>query len=449
MTTDSMRFSRSAKLLTDSKRSLSGGVSSGMRASAKPLPLFFDSASGSRLTDVDGTEYIDYTLAWGPLILGHSHPVVTSAIKSQLDRCQLLGAQSELEIKVASTICRMVPCAERLVFSNTGTEAVQVAIRLSRAFTRRRKILRFEGHYHGWLDNVLLGYHPTISSDNGLKFQWPTEGMNPSAVDEVVVLPWNNAEAVEKTLNKESHDIAAIITEPINCNCGCLMPLPGYLEALRELATRFGVVLIFDEVITGFRVASGGAQSLFGVTPDLAVFGKAVAGGYPLSVVAGKKEILDLIENNRVIHAGTFNGNPVSLAAALATLTFLNADEGAAFEKIRITGETLISGIRSAANDANVPIAVCGVGSAFHIGFTKMREPRNYRDTLSCDTVSRDHFLLTMLDSGIYLLPDGRWYVSYAHSQQDTEETIAAVRKTFLASSHELAGNQRSVSTTT
>jgi glutamate-1-semialdehyde 2,1-aminomutase len=439
MTIDSMRFSRSAKLFKESKLSLSGGVSSGMRAAAKPLPLFFESAWGSRLIDVDGAEYIDYTLAWGPLILGHGHPAITSAIKAQLDNCQLLGAQNELEIKVARIICRMVPCAERLIFSNTGTEAVQVAIRLSRAFTGRRKILRFEGHYHGWLDNVLVGYRPSISDDNGSKFQWPTEGMNPSALDEVVVLPWNNAGAVERALQEEEHDIAAIITEPINCNCGCLMPLPGYLESLRELATRFGVVLIFDEVITGFRVASGGAQSLFGVTPDLAVFGKAVAGGFPLSVVAGKKQILDLIENGRVIHAGTFNGNPVSLAAAFATLSFLNADEGAAFDKIRITGEKLISGIGKAASEAGVEIVVSGVGSAFHIGFTKAAELRNYRDTLSCDTAARDNFLRTMLDSGIYLLPDGRWYVSYAHSQKDIDKTMTALRKAFLASSNELA----------
>jgi glutamate-1-semialdehyde 2,1-aminomutase len=442
-----MRFSRSAKLFQDSKLSLSGGVSSGMRASAKPLPLFFESSSGSRITDVDGTEYIDYTLAWGPLILGHSHPAVISAVKAQLDRCQLLGAQNQLEIRVASTICRMVPCAERLVFSNTGTEAVQVAIRLSRAFTRRRKILRFEGHYHGWLDNVLLGYRPNVSTDVGMKLEWPTEGMNPSAVDEVVVLPWNNVEAVERTLEKQSQDIAAIITEPINCNCGCLMPVPGYLEALRELSTRFGIILIFDEVITGFRVAAGGAQSLFGVTPDLAVFGKAVAGGFPLSVVAGKKEILDLIENNRVIHAGTFNGNPVSLAAAFATLSFLEADEGVAFDKIRTTGERLIKEIRSAAHDAGVPIIVSGVGSAFHVGFTKMKELRHYRDTLSCDTLARDHFLQQMLDSGIYLLPDGRWYISYAHSQQDTDETIVALRKAFLANSRDVAANQRSLGT--
>ena len=399
-----------------------------MRAAAKPLPLFFSSAAGSHLTDVDGNEYIDYALAWGPLILGHSHPAVISGVLAQLDKCQLLGAQHELEIRVAKKICEMVPCADCVVFNNTGSEAVQVAFRLARAFTGKRRIIRFEGHYHGWLDNVLIGYRPSF---DGEKPQWPTQGMNRSAVDETIVLPWNDLRAVEKALQNHAAEVAAIITEPILCNCHCLLPLPGYLEGLRTLATHYGVVLIFDEVITGFRVAPGGAQSLLGVKPDLATFGKAIAGGFPLSVVAGSRKIMELIEQQKVMHAGTFNGNPVSLAAAHATLDTLASSKGAVLEQISKTGELLMKGIRRAAEKLDIPILINGVGSCFNLSFTTRNEMRNYRDTLDNNTAARDVFLQGMLERGIYLMPDGRWYLSAAHSKLDVERTLDAVGEVF------------------
>ncbi len=398
-----------------------------MRANAKPIPLFFSSGLGSRLVDVDNNEFIDYTLAWGPLILGHSHPAIISAVGEQLKRCQAIGAQSELELLVSKKICEMVPCADRVVFSNTGTEAVQVAFRLARAFTGRRKILRFEGHYHGWLDDVLIGYRPAPATSETRT----ATGASAHFDGEMIVLPWNNLQAVETLLKSHGSEIAALITEPILCNCSCLMPAPGYLEGLRSLATKYGVLLIFDEVITGFRVAAGGAQSLFGVTPDLATFGKAVAGGFPLSVVAGKADILALIEQQKVVHAGTFNGNPISLAAALATLEVLTANGGELFDRIRNTGDSLISGIRKAAKSTEVSILINGVGSAFNIAFSNRHKMLNYRDTLDSDLAARDQFVQAMLGAGIYLLPDSRWYVSAAHTAEDVRLTLDKVAAAF------------------
>jgi glutamate-1-semialdehyde 2,1-aminomutase len=422
MTDNSQRYSGSAKLLAESQKYLAGGVSSGMRAASKPLPLFFSSAAGCRLTDVDGHSYIDYTLAWGPLILGHAHPAIVAAVSAQLKITQLYGAQHELEIAVAKKICELVPSAERVLFSSTGTEAVQVALRLARGYTGRRKIVRFEGHYHGWMENIVTGYRPAASTPvaNGM-----------TAVDDVLVLPWNDLSAVEAVFEAQGEEVAAVITEPILCNTHSLMPEPGYLEGLRELTRRYGVLLIFDEVITGFRVALGGAQELFGITPDLTTMGKAVAGGLILSVVGGRAEIMELVAEQKVSHAGTFNGNPISLAAAQATLETLAAGKGAALEQVRKNGERLMQEIGQSARAAGIPVVINGVGSCFHVAFSTRSKMRNYRDTLDSDLAARDEFLLALLAEGIYLMPDGRWYVSAAHGESEIARTIEVVQKVF------------------
>jgi glutamate-1-semialdehyde 2,1-aminomutase len=307
-----------------------------------------------------------------------------------------------------------------------------MALRLARAFTGRRRFIRFEGHYHGWYDNVLVGYHPGRAAQGKGDLPVITEGMSPSAGEEVIALPWNDLAVLEAALKQTPNEIAAIITEPILCNRCCLMPRPSYLEGVRRLATDHKVVLIFDEVITGFRVAPGGAQELFGVVPDLATFGKAVAGGFPLSVLAGKREIMELIERRRVLHAGTFNGNPVSLAAARATMDVLDAEDGSALKRVESNGHFLIQGLRDIAATAGIPILVNGVGSAFHVAFTTQQELLDYRDTLSCDLTARDQFLEAMLFRGIYLLPDGRWYVSTAHTDEDLQATLDAARDILM-----------------
>jgi len=434
-----MITARSEELFRQSRKVLAGGVSSMLRAACKPLPLFFGQASGSRLTDADGNTYIDYALAWGPMILGHSHPEVLAAVRRQLAQSQMLGAQHELEVRVASKLCAMIPCAGLVAFSNTGSEAVQVALRLARAFTGRRKVIKFEGHYHGWSDGVLLSYRPAAPLDPDYAPQLGTEGQSPSAAEDVFVLPWNDAGKVAALLEHFPEQIAAVITEPVLCNSSCLAPEPSYLQSLRELCNRHGALLIFDEVITGFRLARGGAQEAFGVIPDLATFGKAIAGGFPLSVVAGRADVMDLIPRKRVVHAGTFNGNPISLAAAEAVLDVLDRDEGAVLKQIRSTGETLISGLRELAANAGVPLCINGSGPVFHISFTDYTGMRDYRDTLHSDLQQRDRFLEAMLAHGIYLLPDGRWYLSAAHGEAEVRETLAAAEHCF----RDLAGAQR------
>ncbi len=434
MTDNSKRYEGSAELFAESQRYLAGGVSSGMRAASKPLPLFFSSAAGSHLFDVDGNQYVDYTLAWGPLILGHCHPAIVEAVSVQLKVSQLLGAQHRLEIEVAKKICELVPSAERVIFSNTGTEAVQVALRLARRFTGRRKIIRFEGHYHGWMENILPGYRPSSNSP------LPAHSANGArTVGETLILPWNDLRAVETVLQAQGREVAALITEPILCNTHCLMPAPGYLQGLRELTQKYGVMLIFDEVITGFRVSLGGAQAWFGVMPDLTTMGKAVAGGFPLSVVGGREEIMDLVAQQKVAHAGTFNGNPIVLAAARATLETLQAEDGRVLKQVEKGGTRLMQEIGKAAQAAGVPILINGIGSCFHVAFTPRREMRNYRDTLESDLAARDEFLLALLQQGIYLMPDGRWYVSAAHTENDLNQTIAIIQNVFAQNKTKLS----------
>jgi glutamate-1-semialdehyde 2,1-aminomutase len=422
-------YARSAEMLNESKRYLAGGVSSMLRAACKPVPLFFESASGARVIDVDGNQYLDYGLAWGPLILGHGHPAVVAAVRRQLEKFCLIGAQHRLETAVARKICEMVPCAQLVAFNSTGSEAVHLALRLAKAHTGRRKVIKFEGHYHGWFDNILINYHPKVTEGGINAKQMGTEGQSERVLDDVYILPWNDLKELENTLREHYQEIAAIITEPILCNSSCLMPSPGFLESLRELTTRYGIVLIFDEVITGFRVHPRGAQGLFNVTPDLATFGKAVAAGYPLSVVAGKREIMELIPKGRVVQAGTFNGNPLALAASEAALEVLSADGGSALIRIQQTGGYLKKGIEAALAEAGIPALINGVGSAFHISFTAAKKLSNYRETLNRDDRMRDQFIEGLLGEGIYLLPDGRWYVSAAHTEADVDVTMAAVRK--------------------
>lgn len=402
-----------------------------MRASAKPVPLFFQAADGVTLTDYDNHQYIDYALGWGPLILGHSHPAVTKAVRSQLERFQLLGAQHKLESQVARKICEMIPSAELVVFSNTGTEAVQVTLRLARAFTGRRKFIKFEGHYHGWFDNILLSYHPNGRDLRSHRPVPASEGQSLSGLRDVYILPWNDPQALDRAVKINHDDIAAIITEPILCNSSCLMPRPGYLAQMRDISKRYGIVLIFDEVITGFRVSPSGAQKAFGITPDLTILGKALAAGFPMSAVAGRREIMDLVPERRVIHAGTFNGNPISLAAAKAGMGVISAKNGAALKVMQGLGEKLISGIRTHAADSGISCLINGTGAAFHISFTSRKTMHGYRDTQDCDLETRDHFIQAMLEQGIYLIPDGRWYLSTAHTQAHVEATLDAVRKAF------------------
>lgn len=411
-----------------SKRSLAGGVSSGLRRSARPYPLFYTHGAGARVVDVDGNSYLDYGLAWGPLILGHAPEEVAKAIEQQVRRGLTFGAQHDLEYEVAEKLVSILACADSVCFSNSGTEIVQLALRLSRAATGREKFLKFEGHYHGWADNVLCSYHPTpaeISQADGAAIP---VGAGQGPQQDTVVAQWNDPASVEAAFAQHGPELAAVICEPMLCNSGCIEPQPGFLEFLREITERHGTLLIFDEVITGFRLALGGAQERYQVTPDLAVYAKAIGAGATLSAMGGRQRVMDLVANGPVIHAGTLNGNPLALAAGKACLDVLSRDGGAVYTDLRSRGERLRAGIASELNRQAGPVVTQGEGAVFQVQF--MAQPaRNYRETLAADKQAYSDFALALLDEGVLVLPDGRWYVSAAHTDADIDATLDAVKR--------------------
>lgn len=428
-----MKWDQSRAMLERSRRSLAGGVSSPFRAKA-PVPLFFESGKGARLTDVDGNEYIDYQLAWGPMILGYSHPAMVERLREQVAKPLSYGAQHRLEFEVAEQIQAMVPCAERVAFTSSGSETVQLAHRLARACKRRPKILKFEGHYHGWMDGALHSYKPQMDETGPLEHPLAVPGSRgqvANAAENVVVSPWNRLDVLSRILDAHTGEIAAIFLEPVLCNSGCLMPEPGYLQGVRDLANQHGCLLVFDEVITGFRMHPGGAQAHFGVTPDLATFGKAVGGGVPLSVVAGRAEIMEQMFTGGVVFGGTFNGNPFSLAGASVCLEELSRDDGAALRHANRMGEQLMAGIRELAASRGIPMQVTGFGAAFYLHFTTLPTLKDYRDTLSDNRDLLQRFLFAALSEGVILVPDGRMYVSAVHTEDDVAETLDKLGRAF------------------
>jgi len=358
------------------------------------------------------------------LILGHAHPAINEAVKRQLDRGYTFGAQCELEFSVAEKICEIVPCAERVLFSNTGTEAVQSAVRIARSATGRSKLIKFEGHYHGWVDNLLVSYSPDISQAGPAHFPRVvpvTSGQPASSYSETIVLPWNDEKVIKDYLDEHGAEVAAIITEPILFNNGCIFPKAGYLESLRVLASSHGIVLIFDEVITGFRVHLGGAQAILGVTPDMAVYGKAIGGGFALSVIAGKERLIREVECGRVVHAGTFNGNPIALSAAMATLETLAENDGLLLARAKAFGEKVMSTMVNLAIEHQVPLDMLGHGTVFRPIIGAKGPIRNYRDYAQSDKKAYRALLIELFNRGIYCVADGRWYVSVVHGEKELE----------------------------
>lgn len=408
-----------------SRRSLAGGVSSGLRRAARPFPLFFHHGSGTQLTDVDGNVYTDYTLAWGPLILGHAPAAVNRAVMEHLERGHTFGAQHDLEYEVAELVQQYVPCAERVCFANSGTEIVQLALRLARAHTGRHKYLKFEGHYHGWDDSVLVSYHPSAGQIAEFGDQPVPVGAGQRPHSGAVVVEWNDRAAVEAAFRH--HALSAVICEPILCNSGCIPPDPGFLEFLRTITGKAGALLIFDEVITGFRLGLGGGQAHFGVTPDLATFAKAAGGGLPFSLLAGQAAVMEHIANGSVVHAGTLNGNPLVLAAAKATIEALAANDGEAYRTMWALSNQLREGLDELLTQKGYTVAVNGLGPVFQLSF-QATAPRTYRETLLADANLYSDFALALLDEGVLALPDGRWYLSAAHTAADISRTLDIVR---------------------
>jgi len=427
MSTTGDRWARSRRLLEESRGYLASGVASTLRLAVRPTPLFVDHGAGSRVVDVDGNEYIDYTMAYGPLILGHAHPAVVQAVSEAARRGVTFGAQHRDEIAVARQICEQVPGAELVCFSGSGTEAVMLALRLARAFTGRSKVIRFAGHYHGWSDGIFTTA-ATVAPDAPAP---GTAGQSSNALEDVIVVPWNDLAAVEAALHGKGGDVAAVICEPVLCNSGCIEPLPGYLEGLRLLSTEYGSVLIFDEVITGFRLGPGGAQERFGVQADLATFGKALAGGLGLSAVAGRGDILDLVASGVVAHLGTLNGNTLALAAARATLAELGRDEAAPYPRMATFGDQLAAGFAAIAEEAAVPLVVNSVGQAFQTIFTTESAVDDYATFAASNLTRCAEFVEAMLHQGVYVRPNGLWYLSTAHTEQDVATTLDAAARAF------------------
>lgn len=419
-------YTESATLLERAKKVLAGGVSSEFRKYNHPHAIFYTHGQGSRIYDVDGNEYLDFTLSQGPLLLGHSHPEVLQAVQEYSERGQLFAGQHIREIELAEKLVQLIPSAELLRFCLDGSEAVQTALRVARAKTGRQKFLRFEGHYHGWLDNVAWGFAgPSLdalgSREDPVVFPW-SKGLAATSRDEFMVLPWNDLALVEEFIAKNHQNLAAVITEPIMCNNGCILPEKEFLPGLRTLCDQYGIALIFDEVITGFRVGLGGAQQYFNVTPDLSIFAKALASGYPISAIVGKRDWMKLIEDGSVIHAGTMNAGNPTVAAALATLTILERDKP--HQRLYQYGQLLMQGLQQAATETGQNLQVQGLGPMFSAVFADQGSARDYRDTMGSDKAKLGRFIAGMHDRGVRIIGRGLWYISAAHTREDIEQAI-------------------------
>lgn len=415
---------RSCEMVEATTQVMAGGVGSADRALVEPHPIFIARGAGSRMWDVDGNEYVDYLLGYGPLILGHAHPKIVEAIERQARLGTIYGAGHPLELEVAERLTTLVPSMELVRFGQSGTEAIQSAIRLARAATGRSLIVKFEGHYHGWADQIAVSYAP--AEDAAGSPRRPTsvpmsEGQPYGTYENVIVLGWNDLDAVRDVFAERASEIAAVLTEPIACNYGIIEPEPGFLAGLRQICDQSGSLLVFDEVQTGMRISLGGAQALCGVTPDLTCMGKAVSGGLPVSVVGGRRELMALISDRRVFQSGTYNSNPLCLAAIPAVLDRLS--EPGTYERMEMLSQRLRKGLEELIG----PIGgyVQGTTTMFGLGFGP-GPIRTMRDGWRNSTTKIMELKRALWSVGVYTKPTPRdiWYLSTEHNEEDIEETL-------------------------
>lgn len=413
----------SQELFEESKKIIPGGVSSPVRA-FKPYPFFVAKGEGSHIYDVDGNSYVDHCLAYGPLILGHADKTVVSDLTNQLTMGTAYGAPTENEIKLSREVINRIPSVEMVRFTNSGTEATMSAIRVARGFTKRDKIVKFEGAYHGAHDYCL------VKGGSGAACLPDSLGIPVDTTKNTLTVPFNDEEALTELIEKEGENIACIIMEVVMGNIGCVEPKDGYLEFLRKITEENGIVLIFDEVITGFRLATGGAQEYYGVTPDMTTLGKIVGGGLPMGAFCGKKEIMELVApNGPVYQAGTFSGNPISVQAGLSTLKQLNKDFYTSLNK---KGEFLRSNIRDIVDELSLEISPVGLGSMFQIYFNP-NEVTNYAEAQESDSERFLVYFRQLLKEGVFIPPSQFEcnFISSAHEMEDLEKTANAIRESL------------------
>ncbi|HZF02125.1 MAG TPA: glutamate-1-semialdehyde 2,1-aminomutase [Methylomirabilota bacterium] len=424
-----MNRTQSEKLFAEALNYIPGGVNSPVRAfrAVGGNPFFVNKAKGARIWDMDGNELIDYVGTWGPAILGHAHPKIISAVKAAAEHGTSFGIPNPLEVKMAKLICELIPSIQKVRMTNSGTEACMSAIRLARGFTKRDKIIKFDGCYHGHADSLLVK-----AGSGALTFGNPDSAGVPAAFTQhTIVAPFNDIDAVKKVFAANKNKIAAIIVEPVPGNAGLYLPKRGYLEFLREITKKNGVLLIFDEVMTGFRLAKGGAQERFNISPDLTCLGKIIGGGLPVGAFGGRAEIMDLLAPlGPVYQAGTLSGNPIAMAAGVANLEELNSESGNKYVLLEKLGEQLATGMRDAAKSAKIPMQFNFCGSMFCAYFTS--DPvHNLADAMNGDRARFAKFFHGMLDEGIYFAPSQfeSGFISTAHTAADIGRTIRAAAK--------------------
>lgn len=427
----------SKKAFERAKLSLAGGVCKGavgVAAGYGPYPIFVDRGLGSRIYDVDGNEYIDYVCGFGPLILGHRPPKVIEAVKRVLDSSgSILNMPSPLEYEVAERIAQHIPSVDLVRFGCSGGEVVRDAVRAARVYTGREKVVRFEGHFHG-LSGIHFSHQPRLEIAGPEDEPRPvasTGGIPKALSDTLIIQPWNNPEVLERTISRHRDNIAAVVTEPVMANCGVIPPREGYLQFLRDITRRYGIVLIFDEIKTGFRLAFGGAAEYYGVMPDLAVYAKALGGGFPLAAIGGTRELMNVFVEDKVWQSGTYTGNLQAVAAAKATLEEL--EQPGFYQRLNQVSNGLVQGLQEIMDDALVAARVQSVGSLFQIFFTDRpdRPINNYREAVHWAKPARfDIFFQVMRQRGIYFHPQqlgGNPFVSAAHTEQDVQETLERI----------------------
>ena len=414
------------------RKYIPGGVNSPVRAfkAVGGEPVFIERASGSWLWGADGERYIDYVGSWGPMVLGHAHPAVIEAVTAAIGDGLSFGAPTEIETELAKRLCETIPALEKVRMVSSGTEATMSAIRLARGYTGRDRIVKFEGCYHGHADSLLVK-----AGSGALTLGVPTSPGVPTSLAELTLtLEYNNVEQVRELFARAGEEIAAIIVEPVAGNMNLVPPLPGFLEALREVCSEYRSILILDEVMTGFRVGLTGAQGYYGVTPDLCTFGKVIGGGMPVGAFGGRDEIMaHIAPDGPVYQAGTLSGNPVAMAAGLKTLELVS-EEGF-YDALSNRTSSLAEGIRSVAGDAGVPVCVQQIGSMFGLFFTEAASVTSFAGVMACDAGKFGRFFHAMLAEGIYLAPSAfeAGFVSAAHSSEDIDRTIEAVNRSLRA----------------